>query len=101
MAPALTNALEFVCQGHVRHGAGHLPADDELFLHPENADPYAMPYRTMRATNMHTLLKFKAGYDCIKDMLPALRRVLVDWRRRNRAPINGEAFTFLPWPSRT
>ena len=53
---------------------GHLPADDELFLRPENADPYALPYRTMRATNMHTLLKFKAGYDCIKDMLPALRR---------------------------
>ena len=53
---------------------GHLPADDELFLRPENADPYALPYRTMRATNMHTLLKFKGGYDCIKDMLPALRR---------------------------
>ena len=53
---------------------GHLAADDELFLRPENSDPYALPYRTMRATNLHTLLKFKAGYEVIKDMLPALRR---------------------------
>lgn len=53
---------------------GHLPADDELFLRPDNDDPYALPYRTMRATNKHTMLKFKAGYDVIKDMLPALRR---------------------------
>ena len=53
---------------------GHLAADDELFLRPENAEPYALPYRTMRATAMHTLLKFKAGYEVIKDMLPALRR---------------------------
>ena len=53
---------------------GHLPADDELFLRPENEAPFALPYRTMRATNMHTLLKFKAGYDVIKDMLPALRK---------------------------
>lgn len=53
---------------------GHLPADDDLFLRPENGDPYALEYRTMRATNLHTLLKFKAGYEVIKDMLPALRR---------------------------
>ena len=53
---------------------GHLAADDELYLRPENSDPYALPYRTMRATNLHTLLKFKAGYEVIKDMLPALRR---------------------------
>lgn len=53
---------------------GHLPADDELFLRPEGSDPYALPYRTMRATNVHTLLKFKAGYEVVKDMLPALRR---------------------------
>ena len=53
---------------------GHLAADDELFLRPENSDPYALPYRTMRATNLYTLLKFKAGYEVIKDMLPALRR---------------------------
>lgn len=53
---------------------GHLPADDELFLRPEQGEPYALPYRTMRATNLHTLLKFRAGYEVIKDMLPALRR---------------------------
>ena len=53
---------------------GHLPADDELFLRPEQGEPYAFPYRTMRATNLHTMLKFRAGYEVIKDMLPALRR---------------------------
>ena len=53
---------------------GHLPADDALFLRPENGDPYELEYRTMRATESHTLLKFKSGYDVIKDMLPALRR---------------------------
>ncbi|MDA0939550.1 MAG: pseudouridine synthase [Bacteroidetes bacterium] len=53
---------------------GHLPADDDLYLRPENAEPYALEYRTMRATNLFTLLKFKAGYEVIKDMLPALRK---------------------------
>jgi 23S rRNA pseudouridine1911/1915/1917 synthase len=53
---------------------GHLPADDDLFLRPENGEPYALPYRTMRATNQHTLLKFKAGYEVIGDLLPALRK---------------------------
>ena len=53
---------------------GHLPADDELFLRPEQGEPFALPYRTMRATNLHTMLKFRAGYEVIKDMLPALRR---------------------------
>ena len=53
---------------------GHLPADDDLYLRPENAEPYALEYRTMRATNLYTLLKFKAGYEVIKDMLPALRK---------------------------
>ena len=53
---------------------GHLPADDELFLRPDNENPYSLPYRTMRATNTHTMLKFKSGYDVIEDLLPALRR---------------------------
>jgi 23S rRNA pseudouridine1911/1915/1917 synthase len=53
---------------------GHLPADDDLYLRPENEEPYALPYRTMRATNQHTLLKFKAGYEVIGDLLPALRK---------------------------
>ena len=53
---------------------GHLPADDELFLRPEDGEAYALEYRTMRATNLYTLLKFKAGYDVIKDLLPALRK---------------------------
>jgi len=53
---------------------GHLPADDDLYLRPENAEPYALEYRTMRATNLYTLLKFKAGYEVINDMLPALRK---------------------------
>lgn len=53
---------------------GHLAADDDLYLRPENGEPYALEYRTMQATNVHTLLKFKAGYEVIKDMLPALRK---------------------------
>lgn len=61
-------------QGMVIMVQGHLAADDELFLRPEHGEPYALPYRTMRATHMHTMLKFKAGYEVIPDLLPALRR---------------------------
>jgi hypothetical protein len=53
---------------------GHLAADDALWLRPENGDPYELEYRTMRATERFTLLKFKSGYDVIRDMLPALRK---------------------------
>ena len=53
---------------------GHLAADDALLLRPENGDPYELEYRTMRATDRFTLLKFKSGYDVIPDMLPALRK---------------------------
>lgn len=53
---------------------GHLAADDALLLRPENGDPYELDYRTMRATDRFTLLKFKSGYDVIRDMLPALRK---------------------------
>ena len=54
--------------------AGHLPADDSLFIRPETGENYQLPYRTMRATDKHTMLKMKAGYEVIKDLLPALRR---------------------------
>ena len=79
---------------------GHLAADDELFLRPENSDPYALPYRTMRATNLHTLLKFKAGYEVIKDMLPALRRddcLLIGVGNQRQTPSSEEASICLPW----
>ena len=54
--------------------AGHLPADDSLFIRPETGENFQLPYRTMRATEKHTMLKMKAGYEVIKDLLPALRR---------------------------
>ena len=41
---------------------------------PSKESHMHLPYRTMRATNLHTMLKFRAGYEVIKDMLPALRR---------------------------
>lgn len=53
---------------------GHLPADDALFIRPETGDSYELAYRTMRATDKHTMLKMKVGYEAIKDLLPALRR---------------------------
>ncbi|MDA0946571.1 MAG: hypothetical protein O2791_05910 [Bacteroidetes bacterium] len=53
---------------------GHLPADDSLRIRPEQGDSYELDYRTMRATEGHTLLKLKAGDDVVKDILPALRR---------------------------
>lgn len=53
---------------------GHLPADDSLRIRPEHSEPYDLEYRTMRATDRHTLLKLKAGDDVVKDVLPALRR---------------------------
>ena len=81
---------------------GHLPADDELFLRPEQGEPYALPYRTMRATNLHTMLKFRAGYEVIKDMLPALRRedcLLMESGSRRQTPSREEASIclHLPW----
>jgi 23S rRNA pseudouridine1911/1915/1917 synthase len=53
---------------------GHLPADDVLHIRPESGQPYDLEYRTMRATDKHTLLKVKAGDEVVKDLLPALRR---------------------------
>ena len=53
---------------------GHLPADDSLRIRPEHGEHYELEYRTMRATDRHTLLKLKAGDDVVKDILPALRR---------------------------
>ena len=103
VAPALANALEFVCQGHVRHGARTPSGRRRVVLASGEADPYALPYRTMRATNMHTLLKFKAGYDCIKDMLPALRRedcLLIGVGKAAPDPIKRGGIHLLPWPSK-
>ena len=77
-APAKT--LELFAKGMYVMVQGHLAADDELYIRPENSDPYALPYRTMRATNLHTLLKFKAGYEVIKDMgLRCVATIAVDW----------------------
>jgi len=58
---------------------GHLPADDVLFCF-ENEEgkkkriKHEFPYRTMRATEMHTLLKMDVGFDQIPILMSGLRR---------------------------
>ena len=74
MASAPSGTLGEFCQGLVRHGGGAPCRRRRLLLRPENGDPYELEYRTMRATDRFTLLKFKSGYDVIRDMLPALRK---------------------------
>ena len=58
MAPASSGHLNSFAKGIVIQG--HLPADDELFLRPEQGEPYALPYRTMRAT-ICTLAQIQNG----------------------------------------
>jgi 23S rRNA-/tRNA-specific pseudouridylate synthase len=58
---------------------GHLPADDEIFAFQDvegskKRDRVSFPYRTMRATTTHTMLKFQVGFDDIPALLSGLRR---------------------------
>ena len=67
------NTGEF-CQRLVRHGGGAPCRRRRPPVAPRERRPYELEYRTMRATDRFTLLKFKSGYDVIRDMLPALRK---------------------------
>jgi 23S rRNA-/tRNA-specific pseudouridylate synthase len=59
---------------------GHLPADSEIqALEPavgggKKGAMRTLPYRTMRATEVHTLLKFEMGLDEVPLLMAALRR---------------------------
>lgn len=58
---------------------GHLPADDEVYAFRDvegskKRERVAFPYRTMRATTTHTLLKFQVGFDDIPALMSGLRR---------------------------
>lgn len=58
---------------------GHLPADDEVFAFRDvegskKRERVAYPYRTMRATTTHTLLKFQVGFEDIPALMSGLRR---------------------------
>jgi 23S rRNA-/tRNA-specific pseudouridylate synthase len=53
---------------------GHLPPDDELECSEENGDRVQVQYRTMRATQKHTLLKVDAPIEAIQLIMPSLRR---------------------------
>lgn len=58
---------------------GHLPPDDEVFAFKaeegkKKKERVAFPYRTMRATASHTLLKFQVGFDQIPELMSGLRR---------------------------
>ena len=59
---------------------GHLPADSEIqALEPalgggKKGAMRTLPYRTMRATEVHTLLKFQMGLDEVPLLMAALRR---------------------------
>jgi 23S rRNA-/tRNA-specific pseudouridylate synthase len=53
---------------------GHLPPDDELECREEDGEKVQVQYRTMRATEKHTLLKVDAPIEAIQLILPSLRR---------------------------
>ncbi len=58
---------------------GHLPADDEVFAFRDvegskKRERVAYPYRTMRATTTHTMLKFEVGFEDIPALMSGLRR---------------------------
>lgn len=53
---------------------GHLPSDDELQCREEDGDKIDVAYRTMRATQKHTLLKVDAPIEAIHLIMPSLRR---------------------------
>ncbi|HIB76994.1 MAG TPA: hypothetical protein EYO58_05135, partial [Flavobacteriales bacterium] len=53
---------------------GHLPPDDELECREEDGEKVMVQYRTMRATEAHTLLKVDAPIEAIQLIMPSLRR---------------------------
>lgn len=53
---------------------GHLPADDMLECREEDGEKVDVAYRTMRATEKHTLLKVDAPIEAIHLIMPSLRR---------------------------
>ncbi|PCJ81429.1 MAG: hypothetical protein COA49_04855 [Bacteroidetes bacterium] len=53
---------------------GHLPPDDELECREEDGEKVNVQYRTMRATESHTLLKVDAPIEAIQLIMPSLRR---------------------------
>lgn len=58
---------------------GHLPADDVLFCmgaeqEGKKKQKREFPYRTMRATASHTMLKIDMGFDDVPDLMSGLRR---------------------------
>jgi 23S rRNA pseudouridine1911/1915/1917 synthase len=53
---------------------GHLPPDDELECREEDGEKVQVQYRTMRATQKHTLLKVDAPMEAVHLIMPALRR---------------------------
>ena len=53
---------------------GHLPPDDQLECREEDGEPVQVQYRTMRATQKHTLLKVDAPMEAVHLIMPSLRR---------------------------
>jgi 23S rRNA-/tRNA-specific pseudouridylate synthase len=53
---------------------GHLPPDDELECREEDGEKVQVQYRTMRATQKHTLLKVDAPIEAVHLIMPSLRR---------------------------
>lgn len=53
---------------------GHLPPDDFLQCREEDGEKVDVAYRTMRATQQHTLLKVDAPYEAVHLVMPSLRR---------------------------
>lgn len=58
---------------------GHLPADDVLFCmgaeqEGKKKQKREFPYRTMRATASHTMLKIEMSFDDVPDLMSGLRR---------------------------
>lgn len=58
---------------------GHLPPDDEVYAFKEvegkrKKERKSFPYRTMRATASHTMIKLEVGFDDIPELMSGLRR---------------------------
>ncbi|MDE0918025.1 MAG: S4 domain-containing protein, partial [Flavobacteriales bacterium] len=72
---------------------GHLPPDDELECSEENGDRVQVQYRTMRATQKHTLLKVDAPIEAIQLIMPSLRRescIIIGKGKTAPDPLNRE-----------
>ena len=72
---------------------GHLPPDDELECNEENGDRVQVQYRTMRATQKHTLLKVDAPIEAIQLIMPSLRRescIIIGKGKTAPDPLNRE-----------